>query len=242
MYPTACPEDWADSLWRQPGSPGAAGSSEQALTPRDCRGHKTVTFDAHPRRQLIVALDFDSLSSAMKFAKQVADVVGLFKIGSQLFTSAGPAAVKEIAALGPGIFLDLKFHDIPNTVAGAVLSAAAMNGGATRNVHALGGSPMLKAAVQAISAGVPLGMESATLACRDNSDGMDQKAMRETGIGGTPQASVLKLAKACEIIRSGRCGRFGPGSKSNSQGLWPRIPHRHAGCSSEGKRKASRRQ
>lgn len=131
----------------------------------------------------------------MKFAKQVADLVGLFKIGSQLFTSAGPAAVKEIAALGPGIFLDLKFHDIPNTVAGAVLSAAAMNGVQLVNVHALGGSTMLKAAVQAISAGVPLGMDRPRLLAVTILTSMDQKAMRETGISGKPQSSVLKLAK-----------------------------------------------
>jgi len=74
----------------------------------------TLTFDAHPRSSLIVALDFDSLSTAVKFARQVADLVGMFKIGNQLFTAAGPAAVKEVAALGTGIFLDLKFHDIPN--------------------------------------------------------------------------------------------------------------------------------
>ena len=86
----------------------------------------TLTFDAHPRSSLVVALDFDSLTSAVKFAKQVADLVGMFKIGNQLFTAAGPAAVKEVAALGTGTFLDLKFHDIPNTVAGAVLSSAAM--------------------------------------------------------------------------------------------------------------------
>jgi orotidine-5'-phosphate decarboxylase len=70
----------------------------------------TTTFDAHPRSSLIVALDFDSLSTALKFAKQIADLVGMFKIGNQLFTAAGPTAVKEISALGPGIFLDLKFQ------------------------------------------------------------------------------------------------------------------------------------
>src|SRR6266436_1535296 len=100
-----------------------------------------------------------SSSVALKFAKQVADLVGMFKIGIQLFTAAGPAAVKEVAALGPGIFLDLKFHDIPNTVAGAVLSSAAMTGVQLVNVHALGGKAMLEAAVQAISAGVPMGAD-----------------------------------------------------------------------------------
>jgi orotidine-5'-phosphate decarboxylase len=154
-----------------------------------------VTFDAHPRSSLIVALDFDSLSSAMKFAKQVADLVGLFKIGNQLFTSAGPAAVKEISALGPGVFLDLKFHDIPNTVAGAVLSAAAMSGVQLVNVHASGGSTMLKAAAQAISAGVPLGMDRPRLLAVTILTSMDHKTMREVGISGTPQSSVLKLAK-----------------------------------------------
>lgn len=154
-----------------------------------------MTFDAHPRSSLIVALDFDSLSSAVKFAKQVADLVGLFKIGSQLFTAAGPAVVKEIAALGPGIFLDLKFHDIPNTVAGAVLSSAAMSGVQLVNVHALGGSAMMKAAAQAISAGVPLGADRPRLLAVTILTSMDQKAVREVGISGSPKSSVPKLAK-----------------------------------------------
>ena len=155
----------------------------------------TLTFDAHPRSSLIVALDFDSLNSAVKFAKQVADLVGMFKIGSQLFTAAGPAAVREVAALGPGIFLDLKFHDIPNTVAGAVLSCAAMTGVQLVNVHALGGSAMLHAAVQAISAGQPMGADRPRLLAVTILTSMDQKAMREVGIGGPPQNRVVKLAK-----------------------------------------------
>ncbi len=154
-----------------------------------------MTFDAHPRSSLIVALDFDSLSSALKFAKQVADLVGLFKIGSQLFTAAGPAVVKEIAALGPGIFLDLKFHDIPNTVAGAVLSSAAMSGVQLVNIHALGGSAMMKAAAQAIGAGVPLGTDRPRLLAVTILTSMDQKAVREVGIGGSPKSRVTKLAK-----------------------------------------------
>jgi len=154
-----------------------------------------VNFDAHPRSSLIVALDFDALSSAMKFAKQVADVVGMFKIGNQLFTAAGPTAVREIAALGTGVFLDLKFHDIPNTVAGAVLSAAAMNGIQLVNVHALGGRAMLEAGVQAISAGVPMGADRPRLLAVTILTSMNDKAMREVGIGGPPKTRVVKLAK-----------------------------------------------
>jgi orotidine-5'-phosphate decarboxylase len=155
----------------------------------------TLTFDAHPRSSLIVALDFDSLSIAVKFAKQVADLVGMFKIGNQLFTAAGPAAVKEVAALGSGIFLDLKFHDIPNTVAGAVLSAAAMTGVQLVNVHALGGKAMLEAAVQAISAGVPMGADRPRLLAVTILTSMDHKTMKEVGIGGTPKVRVVKLAQ-----------------------------------------------
>ena len=155
----------------------------------------TLTFDAHPRSSLIVALDFDSLSSAVKFAKQIADLVGMFKIGNQLFTAAGPAAVKEISSLGAGIFLDLKFHDIPNTVAGAVLSAAAMSGVQLVNVHALGGKAMLEAAVQAISAGVPMGADRPRLLAVTILTSMDQKAMKEVGIAGTPKLRVVKLAQ-----------------------------------------------
>jgi orotidine-5'-phosphate decarboxylase len=155
----------------------------------------TLTFDAHPRSSLIVALDFDSLSSAVKFAKQIADLVGMFKIGNQLFTAAGPAAVKEIAALGPGVFLDLKFHDIPNTVAGAVLSAAAMTGVQLLNVHALGGKAMLEAAVQAISAGVPMGADRPRLLAVTVLTSMDQKTMKEVGISGAPKLRVVKLAQ-----------------------------------------------
>jgi orotidine-5'-phosphate decarboxylase len=155
----------------------------------------TLNFDAHPRSSLIVALDFDSLKTALKFAQQVADLVGMFKIGSQLFTAAGPAAVKEISALGPGIFLDLKFHDIPNTVAGAVLSAAAMTGVQLVNVHALGGSAMLHAAAQAVSAGVPMGADRPRLIAVTVLTSMDAKAIREVGIGGPPKTRVVKLAK-----------------------------------------------
>src|SRR4029077_1260192 len=132
------------------------------------------------------------------------DLVGMFKIGSQLFTAAGPAAVKEVAALGTGIFLDLKFHDIPNTVAGAVLSSAAMPGVQLVNVHALGGTAMLQAAAQAVSAGVPMGADRTRLIAVTILTSMDQKAMREAGIAGSPLSRAVKLAQLTK-----KCGGDG---------------------------------
>jgi orotidine-5'-phosphate decarboxylase len=154
-----------------------------------------VTFDAHPRSSLIVALDFDSLSTALNFAQKVSDLVGMFKIGNQLFTSAGPEAVKQVAALGNAVFLDLKFHDIPNTVAGAVLSASAIPGVQLVNVHALGGAAMLRAAAQAVSAGVPMGADRTRLIAVTVLTSREHKTMREVGIGGTPLTRAVKLAQ-----------------------------------------------
>jgi orotidine-5'-phosphate decarboxylase len=157
-----------------------------------------VIFDAHPRSSLIVALDFDSLSAALKFAKQLAPLVGMFKIGSQLFTAVGPAAVKEVAALGVGIFLDLKFHDIPNTVAGSVLSAAALPGIELLNVHALGGSAMLKAAVQAVSAGVAMGANRPRLLAVTVLTSMNDLSLQELGVAGPTGDRATALAQLAQ--------------------------------------------
>ena len=154
-----------------------------------------TTFDAHPRSSLIVALDFDSLSTALKFAEPIVDLVGMFKIGSQLFTTVGPEAVRQVAKLGADIFLDLKFHDIPNTVAGAVLAAAALPRLQLVNVHALGGTAMMQAAAQAISAGVPMGADRPRLLAVTLLTSLDAKTIREVGIGGPPKTRVEKLAK-----------------------------------------------
>ena len=95
--------------------------------------------------KLIVALDFDNLETASQIVSELSDIVRRFKIGKQLFTATGPASVEKFRDLAEGIFLDLKFHDIPNTVAGAVTSATAI-GAHMINMHASGGFEMMRAA------------------------------------------------------------------------------------------------
>ncbi|MBI5396004.1 MAG: orotidine-5'-phosphate decarboxylase [Verrucomicrobia bacterium] len=96
--------------------------------------------------ELIVALDVPTLDDASRLLDRLGGSVRWFKVGMQLFTATGPAVVREIRSRGAKVFLDLKFHDIPNTVAGAAQSAAAL-GVEMFNVHASGGEEMMRAAV-----------------------------------------------------------------------------------------------
>jgi orotidine-5'-phosphate decarboxylase len=100
--------------------------------------------------KLIVALDVPTAVEARRCVDQLRGLAGMFKIGSQLFTSAGPELVREIVNGGERVFLDLKFHDIPNTVAAAGIEAARLNV-SIFNVHAAGGSEMMKRTADAVS-------------------------------------------------------------------------------------------
>jgi orotidine-5'-phosphate decarboxylase len=104
-------------------------------------------FNLHMRNPIIVALDVPSAEAALKLAEALAPVAGGFKVGSELFASAGPDVVRRLRGMGAPVFLDLKFHDIPNTVAKAVAAAVQLDV-QMLTVHALGGTEMLKAAQQ----------------------------------------------------------------------------------------------
>ncbi len=101
------------------------------------------------RKRLIVALDAPDAASAAELVSQLENTCHWFKVGLELFAAAGPAVIEPLVARGHSVFLDLKFHDIPNTVAGAVRSAAAL-GVRMVNVHAAGGPAMLAAAKAAL--------------------------------------------------------------------------------------------
>jgi len=103
------------------------------------------------RDRLIVALDVESLGEAERLLDRLQGVVSTFKVGAQLFTAAGPAAVELVQKRGGRVFLDLKYHDIPNTVSGAVREATRL-GVAMLTLHAAGGSAMLQAAASAAAA------------------------------------------------------------------------------------------
>lgn len=102
------------------------------------------------KSKLIVALDVETASEALRLVSALRGIVGMFKIGSQLFTAAGPALVREIVNGGERVFLDLKFHDIPNTVAAAGIEATRL-GVSIFNLHAAGGSEMMWRTAQVVA-------------------------------------------------------------------------------------------
>ena len=142
--------------------------------------------------RIIIALDVDSPDECLGLVQQLRGRVGLFKVGSQLFTSAGPPVVAAIQRMGERVFLDLKFHDIPNTAAKAALAARAM-GVSMITVHAGGGSAMLSAVMGALkSAPVepkrPLVLAVTLLTSLASSD------LARLGVAGSPADQVLRLA------------------------------------------------
>jgi orotidine-5'-phosphate decarboxylase len=143
---------------------------------------------------ILVALDVESAARAVELADVLRGSVGGFKIGKQLFTAAGPAMVRELTSRGDRVFLDLKFHDIPNTVAGAVQSAVA-TGAWMVNVHASGGRAMMKAAAEsARNTAEKLGQPRPLVIAVTVLTSMDDAALKEVGVGRTMIEQVVQLA------------------------------------------------
>ncbi len=142
-----------------------------------------------PRDRLIVALDYSKATDARQLVARLDEAVSTYKIGKQLFTAEGPDLVRQLVRVGKRIFLDLKYHDIPNTVAGAVKSAAAL-GVSMLTVHASGGSAMLKAAVDAAaeSSNPPMILAVTVLTSLADQD------LQAIGVSGRVLDQVLRLA------------------------------------------------
>ena len=146
-----------------------------------------------PKERLIVALDVATGAEALVLVDLLAGAVGQFKVGSQLFTEAGPAFVRGLVARGERVFLDLKYHDIPNTVAGAVARAAGL-GVSLLSVHALGGPAMLAAARGALPGG-----EMRLLAITILTSHSD-RSLGEVGVAGPVAAAVGRLAAMARAV------------------------------------------
>jgi orotidine-5'-phosphate decarboxylase len=149
-------------------------------------------------KQLLVALDVDTVAEARAMANRLRGAVGGFKIGSRLFTSEGPALVDELASRGDRVFLDLKFHDIPHTVAGAIAAATRL-GVWMVNVHASGGSAMMRAARAAADEEAARRSQPAPLVIAVTMlTSLDQAGLAEIGLSASVEAQVERLAALAE--------------------------------------------
>ncbi|MEY2412308.1 MAG: orotidine-5-phosphate decarboxylase [Acidobacteriaceae bacterium] len=143
----------------------------------------------NPRERLIVALDVSSAAAARKIVDQVGDSASIYKIGMQLFTAVGPQFVRDLVAAGQRVFLDLKYHDIPNTVASAVADAGRL-GVSMLTIHAFGGGKMMRAAAEAARQTNPAMKLLAVTVLTS----MDDAELEQVGVQATVLNEVLRLS------------------------------------------------
>jgi len=150
------------------------------------------------KNKLIIALDVEAPTKALDLVRQLHSVAGMFKVGSQLFTSAGPQIVRDIIALDSRVFLDLKFHDIPHQVAGAARAAAEL-GVSLFTIHASGGSEMMRRAVESVDeVAQRTGLRSKVLAISVLTS-VDATILSQIGVTSSPEESVLQLVRLAEL-------------------------------------------
>jgi orotidine-5'-phosphate decarboxylase len=142
-----------------------------------------------PRQRLIVALDVSTAVAARQIIAAVGDSALTYKVGMQLYTAEGPQVVRDLVASGRRVFLDLKYHDIPNTVGAAVREAGQL-GVSMLTVHAAGGSRMLKAAVEAAGSKAGLMLLAVTVLTS-----MGEEDVESVGMSGGVRGAVLRLAE-----------------------------------------------
>jgi orotidine-5'-phosphate decarboxylase len=148
----------------------------------------------HPKEKIIFALDVEHFTEAQRWVTLLKDQVGMFKVGKQLFTHSGPKVIDMIRKKGQKVFLDLKFHDIPNTVAKAGEEATKLEV-AMFNLHALGGFEMIKKTVEASRATAKeLGIPKPFILAVTILTSMDEDAIEEVGIQGPILEEVGRLA------------------------------------------------
>lgn len=148
--------------------------------------------------RLIVALDVPHAQAGVALAEKLQGRVGMFKVGLESYTAEGPVLVRYLLAQGERIFLDLKFHDIPNTVAGAAREAT-LKGVSMFNVHAAGGPAMIEAAVKASQDASTQTAEPRPLVLAVTAlTSLDEAVMREIGWTEKPEEVVVRLAKMAQ--------------------------------------------
>ena len=143
---------------------------------------------ADPRHRLIVALDVSTAAAAQKIVAAVGDSALTYKVGMQLYTAEGPQLVRDLVASGRRVFLDLKYHDIPNTVGSAVAEASKL-GVSMLTVHASGAGKMLRAAVEAAKASPELLVLAVTVLTS-----LDESDLEKIGVRGSMKDTVARLA------------------------------------------------
>jgi len=176
--------------YRNDRSHSDSSSDDRSSDDRSSHDRSSHDFPGNddPRQRLIVALDVSTAAAAQKIVTAVGDCALTYKVGMQLYTAEGPQIVRDLVASGRRVFLDLKYHDIPNTVGAAVAEAEKL-GVSMLTVHSAGSGKMLSAAVEAAKARPELIVLAVTVLTS-----MDENDLEKISIRGTVEDTVMRLA------------------------------------------------